>query len=116
MSFKDNKSFTKKYKSIKHLQKAIQRNQQWNRVFTPQGKIAVEMLELIAISAITITSTAAAGFKIGGWIGGPKGATIGAATGASIGAVATCFIAKWYLEVNPPEPDGSVKVAYSRVA
>lgn len=112
MSFKSNKPFKRRYKSMKHLENAIHRNQQWNRVFSPQGKIAAEVLELVAISAVTITSMSAAGLKIGGWIGGPKGAAIGAGVGATVGAVATLFIANWYIKVDPPEPDGSVTVRY----
>ncbi len=115
MSFRDGKPFEVKYRSQTHLLRAIKRNHKWNRTFSSKGHAAAELLELVAIGASITVATTAAGAEIGTLIGGPSGTAVGATIGLGIGLTASIFVIRWYLQVLPPNPDGTVVAVYRTV-
>jgi len=100
MSFNDGKKFSRRYKSIDHLARALERNHDGSRLYTAEGKAAFELLELLAFSGTVTMTLAVSGAKIGFMIGGPKGAAIGAGVGVLVGFAGSALVVQWYVEVK----------------
>lgn len=81
-------------------------------MYTAEGKVAQEILELMLISGTLIMGSASVGSQIGLLAGGPKGAAIGTIVGAGVGLIGSILVVNWYVKVVINH-DGTVRATFA---
>lgn len=111
MAFNDLEQFSRRYKSLASLGRAIGRQRSQGHSFSAEGHAAKELMELIAIGASVTLGTTLVGAQIGGFFG-PTGVPVGAGIGAVVGLVGSYYAIEWYVSVKLHR-DGTITATFA---